>query len=545
MRSTKYIFLAVAGSLGLVSCEPEFENELSNASYTNGTADFSKYVAVGNSLTSGYMDGTMSRVGQEFSFPNLLAKQFALVGGGEFTQPSFSDDVNNVGGLLLGGNSIAATKMIINLNKVGGAGPEVINIPSTIDITNLQQRAYNNMGVPGAKSFHLTLNGYGSLSGVATGTANPYFVRHATSSTTSVLADAMSLNPTFFTNWIGSNDVLAYALSGGTGVDQTGNFNPQSYGSSDITDPVVFSNVYNGIVNTLTSNGAKGVLATVPYVSSIPYFTTVPHNPLTLKALGGGNEAVGAGTVNQLNAQLIGPLKQVLTAYGQGDRIKLYSNAVDAANPVLIMDETLSDMSAQISGGLKPGLKAALEAQGMPSAQAEATATAQAAAIGQVMGRARHAKATDLLVLTASSAIGSNSTYPSPLDKLGVTFPLGDSLVLIPSEQTAIKNATDAYNSIIRQVAASKDLAVADMNDILSKLSSQGLVVDGIKYGAGYFSTGTVGTVLFSLDGVHPNARGYALVANEVIKVIEAKYGAKLPKYTPNTLPGANILTSN
>jgi len=30
----------------------------------------------------------------------------------------------------------------------------------------------------------------------------------------------------------------------------------------------------------------------------------------------------------------------------------------------------------------------------------------------------------------------------------------------------------------------------------------------------------------FSLDGVHPSPRGYALIANEFIKAINAKYGS-------------------
>ena len=37
------------------------------------------------------------------------------------------------------------------------------------------------MGVPGAKSFHLVTPGYGSVAGVANGTANPWFARFATS----------------------------------------------------------------------------------------------------------------------------------------------------------------------------------------------------------------------------------------------------------------------------------------------------------------------------------------------------------------------------
>jgi len=80
--------------------------------------------------------------------------------------------------------------------------------------------SFNNVGVPGAKSFHLTFPGYGSL--------NPYFGRMASSASATMLGDAAGQNPTFFTlSEIGGNDVLSYATSGGIGVDQTGNFNPK------------------------------------------------------------------------------------------------------------------------------------------------------------------------------------------------------------------------------------------------------------------------------------------------------------------------------
>ena len=52
--------------------------------YTSGTADFSNYVAVGNSLTAGYSDFALFIEGQTNSFPNMLAENFALAGGGAF-----------------------------------------------------------------------------------------------------------------------------------------------------------------------------------------------------------------------------------------------------------------------------------------------------------------------------------------------------------------------------------------------------------------------------------------------------------------------------
>ncbi|UYW00738.1 G-D-S-L family lipolytic protein [Flavobacterium agricola] len=522
MKSTKYILFSLALATGVISCEPEFKDELSNASYSAGTADFSRYVAVGNSLTSGYMDGAMYRTGQSYSFPNLLAKQFALVGGGEFTQPSYADDVNNVGGIIANGNVIQSPKMIINL-KAGG--PQVINATPTVTLAP-QAKAFNNMGVPGAKSFHLVAPGYGNPAGLPAA-ANPYFVRMATTPNTTVLADAVSLNPTFFTNWIGSNDVLSYALSGGAGVVRSAaETDPTTWGANDITSTTVFAGAYAAIMDALTANGAKGVVATIPNVTSIPYFTTVPFNPLTATALGQGNPEVGEATINTLNALFVG-LNQGLESAQQAKRFTTFSTA--AGNPVLIVDETLPDMSAVITAVISQTPYAALAPQ-----------------LGTLLGKARHATASDLLVLTASSVIGTEQgSLPAPFNAFGVTVPLTDQFVLTPDEQANITTATTSFNQTIRQIAGAKDIPVADMNAIMQQLSTNGIVYSGIKYNANYFSTATVGIVLFSLDGVHPNARGYAFVANEVMKVIEKHYGAKLPEYVPNTFPGATILPTN
>lgn len=528
MKKYQSILLA-AFAFSFVACEPEFENEVNNESYSKGEADFTTYVAIGNSLTSGYMDGTMYRSGQQYSFPNLLSKQFAIVGGGAFTQPSYDDDTNDLGGLLMMGNKVGDTRMIINM-KTGG--PEILKGTPTIEVSKLQAKAYHNMGVPGAKSFHLLAEGYGNLAGVTAGLANPYFVRHATSPNTTVLADAMSLNPTFFTNWIGSNDVLAYALSGGTGVNQAGNFNPKSYGSNDITDPMVFEQVYRTIVNTLTSKGAKGVLATVPYVTSIPHFTTVPYNPLTTEALGGEE------VIDMINAELLVKMKGVLALLGQGDRINLFSKT--EGNPLLIVDESLVDLSQQI---------AAIASQ-------DAQLAPLAPILGKIYGQARHATKNDLFVLSTSSIIGTASTsplltnVPSPykelLGKMGVTFPLEDKFTLTPDEQNEIKIATDKFNDIIWTVAGSKNLAVADMNAIMGYLVSGIRLEDGQYYTADYFKgTGNMNRVLFSLDGVHPNPRGYAFVANEVVKVINKHYKAHLPLLVPGNYPGVTIKATN
>ena len=320
-------------------------NSVDGKPLTAGTADFTKYVALGNSLTAGFSDNALFIEGQKGSYPNLLAQKFALVGGGEFKIPYMND---NVGGLLLGGTQIQGPRLFFN-----GSGPIPVSGTPSTEITSTLTGPFNNMGIPGAKSFHLVANGYGNVAGVLTGQANPYYVRFASNASANVLADAAAQNPTFFSLWIGNNDVLSYATSGGTGVNQLGNTNPATYGGNDITDPTVFAGVFTTLVNGLTANGAKGVVGNIPDVASAPFFTTVPTNPIP------GLPAANAGQLNQL----FGAINQICAATGQPARFQTVvaddgNAATTEANPLLIADETLVNLSGPITSTLTPVLGA-------------------------------------------------------------------------------------------------------------------------------------------------------------------------------------------
>ena len=503
IKNFKWLFLV---SLTFVACTND-DDVVVEEPVSAGTANFSKYIALGDSFAAGYSDGALFIEGQKGAYPNVLSQQFAAAGGGSFVTPLMGD---NVGGLLLGGNVIAAQRLFFN-----GSAPVSVSGTPTTNVSTKITGPFNNLGVPGAKSYHLGVSGYGNVAGVAAGLANPYYARFATSATSTVLADAIAQSPTFFSLWIGGNDVLGYATSGGVGVNQTGNLNPATYGSNDITDPAVFANVYNTLVTNLTANSAKGVVANLPYVSTLPYFTTVPINPLSASVLGGGNVAVGQATISALNIQLYGPLKQALTVFGAGDRINLLSTTV--ANPLLIKDESLTNLSAQLTAAFTPSLGAQT-----------------AAFYGAVFGQARQATAADLILLPTQSAIGAAPTAtnsgvsivpPSPLNKFGITFPLQDAHVLVPSEVDAIKVATDAYNASIKAIADSKGLAFVDAKSIMNQLSSTGIVSNNFTMTATYVFGGS-----FSLDGVHPSPRGYALIANAFIEAINTKYSSTLKK---------------
>lgn len=512
IKNFKWLLLV---SLTFMACNSDDEvAEVINSSdgmpLTSGTANFSKYVALGNSLTSGFSDGALFIKGQEGAYTNVLAQQFKLVGGGEFKIPYMSD---NVGGLLFGGqaNPAFGPRLYLNTTVSANHPSSTVDPVSGITTTEVMNPAvaaagpYNNTGVPGAKSFHLLSPTYGAAAGLANGTANPYYVRFAPNGTTSVLAYAMSQAPTFFSLWIGNNDVLGYATSGGDGS------NPITPASG--APGVGFDGTYNALVATLTSAGAKGVVANIPNVTSIPFFKTVPYNPLTAAAIGKGNATQGTALIGALNAQLYGPLKQALTVFGAGSRINLLS--ATAANPLLIKDESLPDLSAQLKAAFTPSLGAQT-----------------AAFYGAVFGQARQATATDLILLTTQSAIGTAPTAansglgmapPAPLNNFGITYPLQDKYVLIPTEIAELQTATNAFNATIKSIAESKGLAFVDANAIMKQIDEGGISVDGYTMKSTFVFGGT-----FSLDGIHPTPRGYAFIANKFIEAINTKYGSNL-----------------
>jgi hypothetical protein len=471
-------------SVAIVACSDEIDEKVVEAPITAGSANFATYVALGNSLTAGFSDNALFIKGQENSFPNILAAEFAKAGGGDFKIPFMAD---NLGGFQSGGVQVPGfgTRLFFN-----GSGPQNVPGVPTTDITAsiAAQGPYNNMGVPGAKSFHLAFPGYGTL--------NPYFGRFASSASATVLGDAMAQNPTFFSLWIGNNDVLSFATSGGVGVDQTGNPNPATYGNNDITDPGAFTAIYNQLISTLVSGGAKGVVANIPNVTSVPYFTTVPHNPVPLDA----------ATANALNTQLIGPLKQILTALGQGDRLQFL--AAGNNNPLLITDEALTDLGPQITA--------------IAAGSGDPVLGALAGFLGATYGRARHATSADLVCLPTSAVIGqATAPGPAPFNTWAVTYPLQDQHVLVPSEQTAVANATTAFNNAIRAAAESNGLAFVDANAILTQIASGGYQSGGFIFKSDFIFGNT-----FSLDGVHLSPRANGLVANKMIEAINATYGS-------------------
>ncbi|MEC3906472.1 G-D-S-L family lipolytic protein [Tamlana sp. 2201CG12-4] len=481
IMNTKYIFLLLI-FIGFTACNdpedivPPVETP-QLPDLIAGEADFSKYVSIGSSLTAGFSDGALFKASQENSFPSILSQKLSILEEGNFIQPLMDGD----SGLLVIGNTRIAPPRLVTL---GGPPLPLESVIGTVkDSTDLAKPSptgpFNNMGIPLAKSFHLLAPGYGNIANFPTA-ANPYFIRMTGATPdASVIELAMAQSPSFFSLWIGNNDVLGYATSGGDGT------NP-------ITDQPTFDFAISTLVSTLTSGGAKGVMANIPYVTDIAHFTTVPYNPVPLNA-------ATAAALNTAYAQYNGGL-QLALANGFIDALEAESRTIrfeaSETNTMVLIDEDLTDLS---------GL-------GLPNY--------------------RQSTEDDLFVLPLSSLIP---------DGYGTAIPLEDKWVLIPREQDDIKKAIDDFNITIEAAATQAGLAFVDANDLLTQLTSTGLPSNNFILTSNLVTGGA-----FSLDGIHLTSRGYALIANEFMKAIDAAYGSNfeasgnlvdIGEYPTNYLP--------
>ena len=247
---SKYILLLAA--VALWSCEPKMDD----FSPSNGSADFTKFVAVGDSYTAGYTDGALGRRGQEESFSAILGKQLMYVGSSSYNQPMVLSD-ESIGTTVIDAQGTLNGYFELKLTESGLAP-----MPSVGDKDILDERVYStenqNFGIPGAKLIHLgeLPDGYPSYA-----VLNDFYARFASSTDATVIGDALAAQPTFVSLWIGNNDVLGYALEGGE-VDE-------------ITNPLIFDGALKAMVNMITSSGAKVVLGNIPAIETIPYFNYI------------------------------------------------------------------------------------------------------------------------------------------------------------------------------------------------------------------------------------------------------------------------------
>ena len=223
------------------------------------SAQFTHYVALGDSLTAGVEGGCLVERNQLASFPAVLANALNQT---DFQQPLVQElALTNplVGapclGAVLSGNSIT-------VGAISQMGPPL----------NAQlPRPYDNLGIPGANVGDLVTLTHGDPNGGSTAVRfSALVLRNVTGSPfdgLNAVTEANALGPDLITLWAGSNDILSAATAG--------LFLP----GVTATPPNVFETNYAAVLENIAVPGRTIVAGNVPDVTAIPFTTTVPPIP--------------------------------------------------------------------------------------------------------------------------------------------------------------------------------------------------------------------------------------------------------------------------
>jgi hypothetical protein len=335
---------------------------------------------------------------------------------------------------------------------------------------------YNNLGIPGALVYDV-VNATSSTTCaqyLGTNTPNPFFdliLRNSVLNLGSQFQQAKVLHPTLVTCWIGNNDVLGYATSGGAAPTAP-------------TDAATFGFLYSQLGDSLKSLntlfGTNVVVANIPDVTTIPFFTTV------------------------------GPLLAEGTPWTA---------------------EGIPGLFYQKHGAVIPDPTALADSAHLATLQVMLTLTGQnyTGLLGQHTGKYYWSNHLAFPAwLDTTKPFGFYPTNPWP-----------DALILDGDEIVTAKTATANFNNTIASIANAKGFGLVDINSVFNNIFLQSILHGGINYNGVNFTAFFISGGLFSLDGVHPTNQGQGLIANEFLKVINSKFGASYPLINLATIPGS------
>jgi lysophospholipase L1-like esterase len=543
MKTIKFLYILPLALLISISCEQELITleppviEEPVTSGTPGSANFTKFVAIGNSFVAGVQGGALFTEGQNNSLPAIMAEQFKAtgVGGGAFvqadikaslgwnlfiTQPFLADNSKPIlGRMLLQGASPKPTPQAYAVGNIEA-------LPSPVNSNFLYgggKATLNNFGVPAIVLGQSLIKETGAWAGAgADPRFSPFYGRLAYpgTGTSTIIGDAAAAGGSFFMFYLGLDDFFLYAAFGGDPTKAP--LTPASGAGAG-----GFDVQYGSALGALLGSNAnlKGVVGNFPNIFKMPHFTSVVYNPIpfdaaTATAVSSGFAGYNAALDGLVaNAAAFGISAALVTEIGT--RKVTFSAASN--NKALLIDETLTDLGPYFDG---------LKGVG-------AITTEQRAALTPYQ-QVRQTTASDILPLSTGSILGT-TVGGNPLLVNGVSVPLADQYVLIPSEIAAINNARIAYNATVQAVVSANTdrLALADIDAALEGL---------IAAKAGVYNSVTITpninppTGIYSEDGVHPNSRGYAFLSRVFIQAINTKFGATIPltdlsKYKATALP--------
>jgi hypothetical protein len=509
LMSSKILFSLIF-LVTLVSCEYEFPEPTATQEPSSTQADFSNLIVLGSSNQAGFMDGALYNDGQLNSAGKLLSNQFYVVSNKAFNLPSINSRYG-FNTLILPNNENRG-RYELWFNQKNSRTPDRLSVPGEpISSFSGSLSEIQNLSVPGFRLAHFNQMGNFNLP-----LANRFGQQLNSKSLVNYANDQ---NASFFVIDPGIDDILGYALAGGSGtLNPTGTV--ADYQINDATATSVFSNELNSIINNLglggTNSSKSAVIANIPDITDFPYFHSSFYDitPYIENSQLARNRAYSA-TFNEI-------VLQYNNQPNLGDAMKrpFLDLAEDRRGNwgIVIVDPNLApivNFRARIAGR-------------------DTTVT---------LPSIRHMTPNELVVFEVSGLLGVGD-FGLPLNPV----PNNQSLTMV--QINSIKQRIDEFNQIIKSLVDSKsNLALANIYSESKKLhegrnrslrtSPQGILINGL-----ILRPNTIENGAFSADGIHFNPRGNAWFANIILKSINEKFNGNLPLLNVNSYRG-NFFENN
>ena len=156
-----------------------------------------------------------------------------------------------------------------------------------------------------------------------------------------------------------------------------------------------------------------------------------------------------------------------------------------------------------------------------------------------------------LLTLQAQALLSTGHGVPAAAGGFGDALPDGGfdpgtgtltpGVILYPDEVALLQSRTDDYNATIAAAAAANGGILIDVHTIFNDIKANGYNVGGIHLTSQLLVGG-----LFSADGVHPSSVAQAIIADYIIKALNAAKGTDFPEpnlATPLFTPDVPVAT--
>ncbi|MFD2531603.1 hypothetical protein [Gracilimonas halophila] len=481
------IFLFGLSLLLLQGCGYEFPTSSTAEEPDLKELNLDRMTIIGSTISAGYMNGALYNEGESHSYGALID---SLLNMDSFTPLSIDSKYGynrNTGSGILGRFYLSFRNPIQDWPaRYNEDGEAISNFNGDIN-------QVTNFSIPGLKSFQI--DDSDALSG------NTYFDRILDKGVNESLLDlALQQDPTVVLFEPGTEDILGHVTLGAAGeVDPLAT--DISY--SDLTPESVFEDNLNDAINRILNESSSEI-----FMLNIPDFTPMSYF----------SELIWYFSPSEWASITTGSYPPFGLYFDFNQDVQEHNSTADREErrPTIVFDGT---------GGNAFRSKV-IQDKYLSDAQNNE---------GDTIPKYRQMTDDDHFLYNVERI------YTERIQNDEVTFgsyqPIDDMFILTKTEKEVAEERREAYNAIIENIAANNTrVHLVDFAGLIEGVNNGLVSYDGVTYSLGFDNKTVV-----SADGYTLNHRGQALLANEIIKVMNANFGSNISSIDVNGLKGTDI----